>query len=122
MSNEDKLRRMLFLSEYKNSSADKTLIKESIDTLLESKQTEDQARAILRKSGVENADNLIQQFKRLDQTETGKVIPLIAQAYGEEQNIDRLRTVFVPLSNYVKDNRMPLPTKTDRGYEVNVTL
>lgn len=118
MNNEEKLRRMLFLSEYKNSSADKTLINENIDTLLESKQTEDQARAILRKGGVENADHLIQQFKQIDQTETGKVIPLIAQAYGDEQNMEKLRGTFTTVSNYVKDNKMPVPMKTKRGYEV----
>lgn len=117
MNNEDKLRRMLYLTEY-SGNKDKKLIAEEVDVLLESKQTEDQARAVLKKTGVNNPDQLINQFKQMDQTETKKILPLIAQAYAEEQNMDRLRSVFQPVSGYVRDNRMPVPIKTDRGYDV----
>jgi len=114
MKNEEKLRRMLYLTEYGNK-VDKKLLSESVDALIESKQTESQAEAILTKNGVNNPDQLIQQFKNFDRTQNQKLLPIIAGSYVQHKNVNELRTLFLSVSEFVNSNKIPPPELTADG-------
>ena len=81
MDNKEKLKRLLFLSEYKNSSNDKKLITENIDAILESKQTEEQAIAILKRNNATISDDIhqitIDKLKPLDRTRNQVLLPAL---------------------------------------------
>jgi len=116
MRNEDALRRMLFLNEYKNTTANKEKIKESIDSLLESRATEDEARGILKRGGAENPDALINQFKGFNQG--GKLIPLMAHIYQEQPNVEIIGDFIQSLTPFIESGKLPIPVKTKAGYQV----
>jgi hypothetical protein len=117
-NNVEELKRLLFLSEYKNSTENKELIKENIDSLLESKQTEQQAMSLLTKGGAQNPESLINQFKQFDKSKNQVLLPTIAGAYLEHNNINDLRALFKTVSDFVNSNKIPPPQKTDQGYVI----
>lgn len=118
MENREQLKRLLFLSEYKNSGENKKLINENVDAILESKATEQQAISVLTKGGADNPQNLINQFKQFDRTQNQTMLPLIAGTYLDHNNINDLRPLFVTIAEYVNDGKIPVPQKTDKGYVI----
>ena len=117
MNNKEKLKRLLFLSEYKNSSNDKKLITENIDAILESKQTEQQAVAVLKRNNpaIEDAVHqiTIDKLKPLDRTQNQVLLPALANASIQHQNINDLRALFNTVGEFVTTNKIS-PPQIDR--------
>lgn len=114
-NNSDALKRMLFLSEYKNRTADREKLREEVSALVESKQTEQQAISLLTKNNINNPEKLVQQFKQIDTTNNQVLLPVMAGAYIQNKDISTLRDLFRTTSEFVRQNRIPTPEITKDG-------
>lgn len=122
---DQRIKRLLYLSEYTNRK-DKRVILEAVDSLYESKQTEQQAAGILKKAG-NRTDNQINDninyFKTFDKSKNQILLPIIAKAYlemgGVTGNINDLKTLFTTVSEMLEANKISTPQITDAGYVVN---
>lgn len=112
---KNKLQRMLFLSEYKNKSADRERLNEEIASLVESKQTEQQAISLLTKNNISNPERLIQQFKPMDTTKNQVLLPVIAGSYIQHKDMNTLKELFKSVSDFVTQNKIPPPQITKDG-------
>jgi hypothetical protein len=113
------IKRLLYLFEYDNR-VNKKAILENIDAILESKQTEQQALAILKKGGVSDnfSLNIINQFRRSDTSKNQLLIPIMAKAFLEAgaNGLPELLRVFVSLSEMLNSNKINTPQISDAGY------
>jgi hypothetical protein len=84
--------------------------------LAESKATEAHAANILRKANVENIEDVINQFKEIDE-QSGKYIPVMAFFYANgETRMNNYREVFAQYLDLVNNNRIePAMTSKQEG-------
>jgi len=118
MENNNELKRLLYLSEYKISNKDKKLLKEEIDVLVESRQTEQQALIILNDNNVNEPEALINDFKTVDTSKNQILLPLMAQTYIDHRNVNDIKSLFPAISELVKSGKIPVPQKTANGYQI----
>lgn len=118
----DKIRRMLYLTEFDNKK-DKKLIMENVNQLFESKQTEQQAFGILKGSGIDDktASELINKFKTADTAKNQPLIPIMAKAYIEmgDGGLGNILSVFKSVSELIATNKIGVPLATKDGYVAN---
>ena len=120
---DERFKRLLYLIEYDNKK-DKKVIVENVNALIESKQTEQQALAILKKNnGVEDDVNQItvNQFKQFDTSKNQVLLPAIAKAYLEvgQDGMRDLQRLFRSVSEMLNSNKIGTPVISDAGYTVN---
>jgi hypothetical protein len=120
---DDKLKKILYLTEY-NNKKDKKVILENVNALLESKQTEQQALAILRKGNVADniAFNVVNRIKGSDTSRNQVLIPILAKAYLEagENGMNNLLDLTASMSELINSNRINVPQLSNSGgYIVN---
>lgn len=116
----EKLKRLLYLSEY-NNNTDKKKLQESINNLVESKQTEEQAVGYLVKNGnidQNKALSLINQFKRFDTSQNQKNLPVIAASYLQHQNIRDLESIFRTAGEFMNQGKIKPVQYTKNGYQI----
>lgn len=116
------LKRFLYLSDYKTNNFDKVIIKEEINQLVESKQTEDQAIKYLMKNGSfdENkAKDLVNQFKSFDGSQNQKNLPIIAVSYLQHGNINDLSSIYKTVGDYMNQGKIKSLQFTKDGYLLN---
>lgn len=91
--------------------------------LFESKQTELQALAYLKKSGVnENqAQKVIERFRNVDSTKTMSLTMPMARAYLEvgDNGMTSILSTFREVSILVNNNKITLPQVDDAGFHTN---
>jgi len=113
---------MLYLTEYDNTK-DKKFILEAVDNLFESKQTEQQASATLKKAGIDDGKIkvLINAFKQNDASKNQVMIPTMAKAYLEvkDSGLREMLQLFSTASELITNNKISTPVISDAGYTVN---
>lgn len=119
---DQRLKRMLYLTEFDNTK-DKKLIQEAVNNLFESKQTEQQATAILKKVGIDDGKIrvLINAFKQNDGSKNQVMIPTMAKAYLEvkDSGLREMLQLFSIASELITNNKITTPVISDAGYTVN---
>jgi hypothetical protein len=122
----ERIKRLMYLMEYDNRKTDKKILKENVTAIFESKQTEQQALAILRKSNSKDDSANQQIINRLRASDTSKnqvLIPIMAKMYTEsgvgEAGLRELQQLFVSVSEMVNSNKIGVPVISDAGYVVN---
>lgn len=121
---DERIKRLMYLMEYDNRKTDKKILKETVETLYESKQTEQQALAILRKSnGKDDASNqqIVNRLRASDTSKNQVLIPIMAKMYTEtgEAGLRELQQLFMVVSEMVNSNKIGVPVISDAGYTVN---
>ena len=101
-----------------------SIIQEEVDKYLtESKQTEEQAIAILRKNSIadNNINNLIYKFRNVDRSKNQILIPVMAKAYIEtgDRGLDEMLQLFTSISELLNANKISTPQLTNAGYVIN---
>jgi hypothetical protein len=118
----EQLKRMLYLSQVEKAK-DKKSLKESIDKLIESKQTESDSLRILRASGIDDKQSidLINKFKNSDTSRNQILLPIMSKMYGEVGNngLNELLRLFVSVSDLINTQKISTPILTANGYNVN---
>ena len=100
------------------------IIQEEIKNYLtESKQTEQQAIAILKKDGIDdnNINNLIIKFRNIDRSKNQILIPIMAKAYLEigDRGLNDMLHLFTTISELLNTNKITTPQISDTGYIIN---
>ncbi len=122
----ENLKRLLFLSLYDNKT-NKSLLKENIDILVETRQTENQAIDILKGANPEIGDDVhratVESLKQYDGTEKKVLLPVLAKAFidNNRTDISRLPDVqrlFATVSEMVRVNKIPVPVITNNQYVI----
>jgi hypothetical protein len=86
--------------------------------IAESKATEAQAANYLRKANVENIDEVIEEFKNIDEP-AGKLIPVMAYFYSQgETSMNNYQSVFPQYIDLLNNNRIEAAFATKRGVKV----
>jgi hypothetical protein len=106
----DKLKRLLYLTEY-NTRTNKTVLKENVEKLFESKKTEAEALNILKQNmphaNETQLNSLLNQFKQMDVVSKNQtLLPVIATMYDEEQDINRLKHTVNTINNLMQENKI----------------
>jgi hypothetical protein len=117
---DERIKRLLYLAEFDNKK-DKKVIKESVDILFESKQTEQQAAAILKNVGDERLiQDLLNKFKSADTSKNQVLLPTMAKSYLEVGNrgLNELLVLFKTVSEMMNANKINAPQVTETGYVV----
>jgi hypothetical protein len=118
----EKIKRLLYLIEYDNKASKKAIL-ENVDALFESKQTEQQALAILKKGGQDdsNAQSTVNQLRGSDTSKNQVLLPIMAKAYLEvgSGGLPDLLKVFASASEMLNTNKISTPQISDSGYIVN---
>jgi hypothetical protein len=125
MADNSHVKRLLYLFEYDTSNTDKKILKEEVDALFESRQTETQAQAYLIKNGVDEseAQNLINQFKNFDTSKNQINLPIIAATYlNNKPSMTDLASVFTPIGEYMNQGKMKPIKYTKDGYAFGDTV
>jgi len=117
---DERIKRLLYLAEF-DYKKDKKLIKENANVLFESKQTEQQAAAILKLLDERTLTDLINKFKTVDLSKNQVLLPLMAKSYLEVGNrgLNELLILFKSVSELINANKITTPQITDAGYVVN---
>ena len=120
---DERFKRLLYLTEYDNKKNKKQIV-ENVNAIFESKQTEQQALAILKKNnGVEDDVNqvTINQFKQFDTSKNQVLLPTIAKAFLEvgQNGMRDLQSLFGSISEMLNSNKLTVPQISDAGYIVN---
>lgn len=119
----DHIKRMLYLSEY-HGRANKSVLKERVEVLLESKQSEAEAVKILNAGNNLGDDanmRIVSKFKEFDMTKTQTILPMIAKAYiekGGERGMGEIKPLFLSLSEMVKTSKVSDAKLNERGQYV----
>jgi len=123
---DERIKRLMYLIEYDNRKTDRKILKENVEAIFESKQTEQQAIAILRKSnGNDDSTNqqIINKLKAGDTSKNQVLIPIMAKMYSEanvgETGLRELLQLFASVSEMVNSNKIGVPVMSDVGYIVN---
>jgi hypothetical protein len=100
------------------------IIKEEVKNYLtESKQSEQQAIAILKKGGIadNNINNLITKFRNVDRSKNQILIPIISKAYLEtgDRGLNDVLRLFITISELLNANKITTPQISDAGYIIN---
>lgn len=117
---DERIKRLLYLSEFDNKK-DKKVIKESVDILFESKQTEQQAFSILKNVGDERLiQDLINKFKTADASKNQVLLPVMAKSYLEVGNrgLNEMLVLYKSVSEMMNANKISVPQVTETGYVV----
>ena len=119
----DKLKRLLYLVEY-NNKTNKTVLKENVEQLYESKKTEADALRILQKNNPSASEAelnaLIEQFKQMDRSKNQILLPFIATMYKEEPDIRRLSRTVESINRLMKENKIRTILINQQGkYEID---
>lgn len=118
----DQLKRMIYLSQVEKAK-DKKSLKESIDRLIETKQTESDASRILKAFKVDENTiiDLINKFKTADTSKNQVLLPIMAKMYGEvgENGLNELLQLFKSVSNLLNLQKITTPVITANGYNMN---
>lgn len=104
------------IQKYKKINYVKRIINEEIEGLVESKKTETLAMDALNKRQVPNAENLLQQFKQIDQTRNQILLPAIAKAYIEHPQIQDLRGIFEFIGDGINRTTIKDFVASKKGY------
>jgi hypothetical protein len=115
---DHRIKRLLYLTEY-NNKQDKRKLTESIDSLVESKQTEQQTVSILKGVGDETAiQDLLKRFKTVDTSKNQVLLPIMAKAYLEVgfSGLRELLVLFTSISNLINTNKIVIPQINNTGY------
>jgi hypothetical protein len=117
------IKNLLYLSEYKISNTDKKVLKEEIENLAESKQTEQQAINYLVKNtnyprSEQEATSLVSQFKEFDTSQNQKNLPIIAAAAIEHPNMNDLASVFRIVGDFMNQGKLKPVQYTKNGYVI----
>jgi hypothetical protein len=117
---DERIKRLLYLAEFDNKK-DKRIIKESVDVLFESKQTELQAASILKNIGDERLINdLINKFKNADTSKNQVLLPVMAKSYLEvgSRGLNEMLILYKSVSEMMNTNKITTPQVTHAGYVV----
>jgi len=117
---DERVKRLLFLVEY-DTKKDKKLIKENIDNLFESKQTEQNAALLLKNLGDERlVQELINRFKTADTSKNQVLLPVMAKSYLEVGNrgLNDMLVLYKTVSNLMNTNKINVPQVIETGYNV----
>jgi hypothetical protein len=121
MMNND-IKRSLFLMNYQ-AGKDLKFINESVDVLYESRQTEMQAMAYMRKAGIDDnkIEAILNQFRSVDNTKNKSMtMPMtMAYIYSGGKNLDDILNTFKLASSLVNDNKITLPIVDDNKFITN---
>lgn len=104
---------------YKKPLNIRKIINEEINSLFETKQTEELAVNALTKNNIADIDNLLNQFKEIDKTESKLLLPGLAKAYIEHPNITDLRGVFDTISNGINKKQIKQFVASKKGYMID---
>jgi len=124
---ENSLKRMLYLSEFDNKR-DKKIINESIDVLMESKQTEAQAMKILSQRNVnadENANiQILNKLKPYDSSKNQILLPIMVNMLFDnndspERRVTEVGQLFRTVSQLIAAGKLGVPVMSNGGYVVN---
>ncbi|MFW6242893.1 MAG: hypothetical protein ACOC2W_01930 [bacterium] len=118
---EDKLKRLLYLSEYRGD-LDKKKINEKVDFLLESKRTEQEATNILTKNNIQNPERIVNQFKEVDQTKNQILLPIMSKYLVDSGGYHKLNDtleLFDTISEFVNSGKLKTPQIVNNNYVVN---
>lgn len=122
----ENIKRFLFLSLYDNKT-NESLIKESIDILVETRQSKNQAIDVLKKANPEISDDVhratVESLNQYDNTEKKVLLPALAKAFidNNRTDISHLRDVqrlFTTISEMVKVNKIPTPIIVNNQYVI----
>ena len=87
----ENIKRFLFLSLYDNKT-NESLIKESIDILVETRQSKNQAIDVLKKANPEISDDVhratVEGLNQYDNTEKKVLLPALAKAFIDNNRTD----------------------------------
>ena len=119
----DKLKRLLYLVEYHNKT-NKTILKEEVEQLFESKQSEAQALNILKRdnptASESELNSLLNQFKELDRSRNQILLPFIATMYGDEGDVRRVAHTVNSILRLMDENKIRTILVDSEGkYQVN---
>jgi len=119
----EKLKRLLYLVEY-NNKTNKTVLKENVEQLFESKQTEAQALKILQKNNPSANETqlnaLIEQFKQMDRSKNQILLPFIATMHNEEPDVRRLSRTVESINGLMEENKIRTILINQQGkYEID---
>jgi len=98
------------------------VLRESVDLLSESKQTEQQAINVLKQAKKDDntAQSAVSQFKQFDATKNQVLLPIMAKAYIENRgNVQELGALFTTVSDMINSNKLGIPIISNNGYTVN---
>lgn len=125
---DERIKRLMYLNEYDNRK-NKKIIKETVENLFESKQTEQQAVNILTQSqDIDEAlaQRLIQEFKTVDQTKNQALLPVMATALVQQsknsvvaRHLGDIKQTFATVAEMVNSNKISIPQITEAGYVIN---
>lgn len=117
---DHRIKRLLYLNEYSNKK-DKKQLTEDINSLVESKQTEQQSYNILKNIGDDNIiNNLINKFKSADTSKNQALLPMMSRAYLEVGNkgLNDLLVLFKSVSDMINSNKINLPQIMNNNYTI----
>lgn len=115
---DHRIKRLLYLTEYSDKKNKQKLI-EGINQLVESKQTEEQSKSILKNIGDDNIiNNLISKFKSSDTSKNQSLLPIMSKAYLEvgDKGLTELLRLFTTVSNLINSNKINFPQINNNGY------
>ncbi len=100
---------MMYLSSY-HPKKDFRVLKESIDTLFESKKTEAEALNILKKNNPSSDENeylsLIDRFKQIDSSKNQTLLPVIATMYKDEGDLEKVKHTVETINKLLEKNKI----------------
>jgi len=84
--------------------------------LFESKKTENETLNYLNKSGIPNADIVLNDFKDIDNSKNQILLPIIAYFYvNDTTDMNSLKQTFEKMPDLLNDNMIKTPQKTKNG-------
>ena len=95
------------------------IINEEINTLFESRKTEELAVNALTKNNIADIDSLINQFKEIDKTQNQILLPGLAKAYVEHPNINDLKGVFETIGEQLNKKQIKQFVASKKGYAID---
>lgn len=97
------------------------IINEEVVAIFESKQTEQMAVSYLENKGNMSKDEamrLVEKFKAFDKSKNQVLLPVIAAAYFQEDNLKYIESIFTTVSELMNQGKIPKVTYENDMYVV----
>ena len=122
----ENIKRMMFLFEY-NSNKNRKKIQENIDNLFESKQTENNAIAILKQKNIDERSikDILYKFKEFDKSKNQILLPVMATIYNEigdsdPHHMEKIKNIINSVVGLINQNKIrTIQSTKEKPYEVN---